>query len=189
MSGFRRGVRIMALAALALFWSSPLAAQGQAADQVVGKDEFIKTLGGQEPTAPAPMRFRGPAGVKGAGEAGPPVAKQVSVAIRFKYDSVELADEFSRRQVREAGQALSSPELRAFGYEIGGHTDGVGSEEYNMALSLRRAQAVKDALCRGYKVDCGRLAVKGYGKSEPVASNDEEAGRALNRRVVFKRLD
>lgn len=185
MTGFRQARRIVALAALALFWCAPLAAQ----DQVVGKDEFIRKLGGQEPTAPAPMLFRGPAGVKGAGGSSQPVAKQVSVSIRFKYDSVELADEFSRQQVREAGQALSSPELRGFGYEIGGHTDGVGSEEYNMNLSQRRAQAVKDALCRSYKVDCARLKVKGYGKSEPVASNDDEAGRALNRRVVFRRLD
>jgi outer membrane protein OmpA-like peptidoglycan-associated protein len=159
----------------------------QAQDQVVGKDEFINKLGGDTPTAPSVIRFRGPGGVKTVD--GPPVAKQVSVSIRFKYDSTALADEFSRRQLREAGQALASPELRGFSYEIGGHTDGVGSEEYNMALSQRRAQAVKDALCRGYKVDCAKLGVKGYGKTEPVASNDDEEGRAQNRRVVFKRIE
>ena len=47
---------------------------------------------------------------------------------------------------------------------------------------------MKDSLCRGYKVDCASLVVAGYGKSQPVASNDDDAGRALNRRVVFKRL-
>jgi OOP family OmpA-OmpF porin len=187
MTGPKLAVRTAAIVALTLLWCVSAAAQEPGRDQIVGHDEFIKTLGGQEPTAPAPMRLRGPGGVKTVD--GPPVAKQVSVSIRFKYDSTTLADDFSRRQVREAGQALASPELRGFLYEIGGHTDGVGSDEYNMALSLRRAQAVKDALCRGYRVDCAKLKVRGYGKSEPVASNDDEDGRAQNRRVVFKRID
>ena len=118
----------------------------------------------------------------------PPRPKEVAILIRFRYGSTELADEFSRSQLREAGQAFSSPELRGLAFEIGGHTDGLGSEAYNLDLSRRRAQAVKDALCRGYRVDCGALEVKGYGKSEPVAGNDDEAGRSQNRRVVFKRL-
>jgi len=189
MTGRVLAVRIAAIVTLALLWCAPAMAQDDGRDQLVGRDEFIKTLGGQESTAPAPMRLRGPAGVKSTAESGPPVAKQVSVSIRFKYDSTALADDFSRRQVREAGQALESRELRGYAYEIGGHTDGVGSDEYNMALSLRRAQAVKDALCRSYRVDCAKLKVRGYGKSEPVASNDDEAGRAQNRRVVFKRID
>ena len=159
-------------------------------DTMVGKDEFIRQLGGAEPTAPAPggMRLRGVAGVKGMGQTEP-VAKEIAVLIHFKYDSVELADDFSRRQVREAGLALSGSELRPFAFEIGGHTDAVGSDAYNLDLSVRRAQAVKDALCRGFHVDCGKLQVRGYGKSAPVASNDDEAGRAQNRRVVFKRME
>ncbi|GEM_PF-754492 len=167
------------------------------AGQMVPKDEFIRQLGGQEPTAPPSgsrtMRLRGPAGVKTVdGQPGQPEQaprpKEVAILIHFRYGSTELADEFSRSQLREAGQAFSSPELFGLAFEIGGHTDSQGSEAYNLELSRRRAQAVKDALCRGYKVDCGALEVKGYGKSEPVAGNDDEAGRSQNRRVVFKRL-
>ena len=168
-----------------------------AADQMVPRDEFIRRLGGQEPSAQPSgsraMRLRGPAGVKTVdGQPGqpeqPPRPKEVAILIRFRYGSTELADEFSRSQLREAGQAFASPELFGLVFEIGGHTDSQGSDAYNLELSRRRAQAVKDALCRGYRVDCGALEVKGYGKSEPVAGNDDEAGRSQNRRVVFKRL-
>jgi outer membrane protein OmpA-like peptidoglycan-associated protein len=66
--------------------------------------------------------------------------------------------------------------------EVEGFTDSVGSEEFNQALSERRAQAVREALlARG--VDPSRIAVRGFGESYPVASNDNTAGRQLNRRV------
>jgi len=65
---------------------------------------------------------------------------------------------------------------------IEGHTDSVGSDDYNMALSERRADAVADAL-RTRGVPSDRYEVKGLGKSFPVASNDTQAGRQQNRRV------
>lgn len=65
---------------------------------------------------------------------------------------------------------------------VEGHTDSVGSDAANQALSERRAQAVQQALLmRG--VDAARITVRGYGKSYPVASNATPEGRALNRRV------
>lgn len=65
---------------------------------------------------------------------------------------------------------------------IEGHTDSRGSEEYNNALSQRRAQAVADGLAfRG--VDRGRVEAVGRGKALPVASNDTSAGQQQNRRV------
>ncbi len=72
--------------------------------------------------------------------------------------------------------------------EIGGHTDAVGTKQYNQQLSLRRAQAVKDYLTKK-GIDTRRVTTVGYGKSQPLASNDdEEDGRELNRRVEFKVL-
>ena len=66
--------------------------------------------------------------------------------------------------------------------EVAGHTDSMGSDKYNMGLSLRRAEAV-----RNYLVDKGipaeRLTVKAYGESQPVADNATEEGRFQNRRV------
>lgn len=65
---------------------------------------------------------------------------------------------------------------------IEGHTDSVGSDDYNLGLSQRRAQSVADALSsRGISSD--RVQTKGLGKAYPVASNDTQAGRQQNRRV------
>ncbi|MCP4808923.1 MAG: OmpA family protein [Proteobacteria bacterium] len=69
--------------------------------------------------------------------------------------------------------------------EIQGHTDNVGTDETNKKLSQRRAQAVRD-----YLIDAGvkksRLVAEGKGSTEPVESNDTEAGRSANRRVQFE---
>ena len=72
--------------------------------------------------------------------------------------------------------------------EIGGHTDSQGSEGLNQRLSRARAEAVLDELiARGVPLD--RLSARGYGEEQPVASNETEAGRALNRRIEFAALD
>jgi outer membrane protein OmpA-like peptidoglycan-associated protein len=72
--------------------------------------------------------------------------------------------------------------------EIGGHTDAVGTRAYNKYLSLKRAQAVKDYLTKK-GINTRRIKAIGYGKSKPLASNDDErGGRELNRRVEFKIL-
>jgi len=68
--------------------------------------------------------------------------------------------------------------------ELRGHTDNIGDDKSNEALSLGRANQVKDFLVsNGVKVE--QLSAKGFGKSKPVASNDTEAGRAKNRRTEF----
>ena len=63
-----------------------------------------------------------------------------------------------------------------------GHTDNVGSDDYNQKLSERRAHAVAQYLA-GRRVDPIRLAVSGRGESQPIASNGTESGRQQNRRV------
>ncbi len=71
--------------------------------------------------------------------------------------------------------------------EISAHTDRIGSYEYNINLSKRRAQAVVDYLINK-GIDSKRLIAKGYGFTKPVATNSTEEGRQLNRRVEFKIL-
>lgn len=66
-----------------------------------------------------------------------------------------------------------------------GHTDSVGAEEYNMDLSFRRANAVYALLTQQGIAD-NRIEVVGYGESTPVATNNTEAGRQMNRRVELK---
>lgn len=65
---------------------------------------------------------------------------------------------------------------------IEGHTDSSGEDAYNLTLSNKRADAVKDYL-KSKGVKAGRIDTKGYGESQPLESNDTEAGRARNRRV------
>ncbi|MHC1697803.1 MAG: OmpA family protein [Geobacteraceae bacterium] len=69
--------------------------------------------------------------------------------------------------------------------QIAGHTDSTGTEEYNMQLSQRRADAVKNALV-GKGVNAGRMTTVGYGETKPVASNATETGRLQNRRVEIR---
>ena len=66
--------------------------------------------------------------------------------------------------------------------QIAGHTDSTGSEEYNQALSVRRAEAAKNALV-GFNVDPARMTTIGFGEAQPVADNSTPQGRQLNRRV------
>lgn len=65
---------------------------------------------------------------------------------------------------------------------IGGHTDATGSESYNQTLSVRRAETVTNTLT-SLDIDASRLQTKGFGETQPIATNDTEEGRALNRRV------
>jgi outer membrane protein OmpA-like peptidoglycan-associated protein len=69
--------------------------------------------------------------------------------------------------------------------EIGGHTDNVGNDDKNLELSVNRAKAVMDYLIKK-GITKERLLFKGYGESEPIASNNTEDGKQLNRRVEIK---
>jgi len=69
--------------------------------------------------------------------------------------------------------------------DLEGHTDSVGTDQYNQNLSERRAAAVKEYLTkRG--VDTSRITTKGFGESKPIADNKTAEGRAKNRRVEIK---
>ena len=75
--------------------------------------------------------------------------------------------------------------MRSYGYQnlsIEGHTDSKGTEEYNQKLSERRAEAVANYLVK-LGVDRDKVSAVGYGESNPVATNETDSGRQLNRRV------
>ena len=71
--------------------------------------------------------------------------------------------------------------------EVDGHTDNVGNEADNLKLSKERAASVSQYLS-DHGIDKGRLTSNGFGKSQPVATNDTDDGRQQNRRVEFKIL-
>ena len=72
---------------------------------------------------------------------------------------------------------------------VTGYTDNIGSDAYNLKLSLQRAQSVADYLIYCEKVDADRFKIVGKGKADPVASNATEAGRAKNRRVEIELIE
>ena len=99
--------------------------------------------------------------------------------VLFDINSAEVKSE-AYPMLTEAVQILKkNPNLQV---EIDGHADSTGAPEYNMALSEKRAQAVKDFfVTRG--IDAERLTTKGFGITKPAASNKTKEGRAKNRRV------
>lgn len=104
--------------------------------------------------------------------------------IHFDFDKADLKMG-SEKVLTEIVKLMKDyPQLQV---EIQGHTDNVGDREYNLDLSERRAQTVKDYLGL-YGIESSRMTVKGYGFDMPVATNDTEEGRALNRRVELKKL-
>jgi outer membrane protein OmpA-like peptidoglycan-associated protein len=66
--------------------------------------------------------------------------------------------------------------------EVEGHTDSVGTNEYNMTLSENRANAVRDYLVK-QGIDAYSIGARGFGEGQPVATNDTAEGRQQNRRV------
>jgi OOP family OmpA-OmpF porin len=75
-----------------------------------------------------------------------------------------------------------------YGLAVHGHTDDVGTAEYNQQLSERRAEAVKQYLVSA-GIDPGIVTIKGFGKSSPIATGRDEASRAKNRRVDIALTD
>ena len=68
---------------------------------------------------------------------------------------------------------------------IQGHSDSDGDDDYNLALSDKRAKSVMRYLTDNGQVDAARLKAKGYGESKPIAENTSEEGKQTNRRVEF----
>jgi len=98
----------------------------------------------------------------------------------FDTDKADLKPESAPSLAEIAKLLKSQPDLKVF---IVGHTDNVGVFDYNMNLSQRRAKSVGDQLVQSYGISPDRLKPAGAGMIAPVASNDDDAGRAKNRRV------
>jgi len=102
--------------------------------------------------------------------------------VTFDTNSAEVRPGLYSEIDRVAGVLTQYPDTFI---RVDGHTDSVGSDAYNMDLSIRRANSVKDLLVqRG--IAFSRIEVMGFGETMPVATNDTEAGRQLNRRVEIK---
>lgn len=99
--------------------------------------------------------------------------------IQFEYNSSALTADSQSGITMLVGFLRDNPELKV---ELAGHTDNVGSDSYNLKLSNERAETVRNALI-DQGIDAKRLTARGYGTSQPIAPNDTEEHRALNRRT------
>jgi len=105
--------------------------------------------------------------------------------INFESGSAALTPDSYSILDQVVKSLMAYPEVRV---EIRGYTDSVGSWEYNLDLSQRRANSVKEYLTNsGIMPD--RIEAKGYGEADPIASNKSAGGRAENRRIEFHRLN
>jgi OmpA-OmpF porin, OOP family len=110
-----------------------------------------------------------------------------SQTIALNHVAFELGSDRLTASSRKAldGIALSLQSQSDLSIEIAGHTDSQGGDAYNMELSQRRADAVRQYLISQGVADA-QLTAKGYGPHEPVADNATVSGRAMNRRVEFR---
>jgi outer membrane protein OmpA-like peptidoglycan-associated protein len=102
--------------------------------------------------------------------------------VTFATGSANLSPDF-RATLDKVGATLTEYEKTYV--DVMGHTDSVGSDAFNQTLSEQRASTVADYLA-GKGVQRARLATKGFGESQPKASNTSEEGRATNRRVEIR---
>ncbi len=105
--------------------------------------------------------------------------------IQFENGSATVS-EISMPIIARLGQALHL--CRAYAFELGGHTDSVGSKELNDRLSKERAASVLE-LIYALALEMGPLSSKGYGSSDPVASDETEEGRSKNRRIEIRLVE
>jgi OOP family OmpA-OmpF porin len=103
-------------------------------------------------------------------------------AVDFEYNSAQLTGPAQQTLDQVAVALAAQAELTV---EIQGYTDSTGPAEYNLRLSQRRADSVKEYLI-SKSVNGSMLTARGYGKQNPVASNGTAEGRAQNRRVAFE---
>ena len=104
--------------------------------------------------------------------------------IFFDFNKSTLRNE-SENEIQQLTKLLT--DVPTMKIEISGHTDNRGSDEYNKNLSNQRAKAVYNRLIEK-GIDASRLTFIGYGEEKPIATNDTEEGRQLNRRTEFKVL-
>ena len=144
---------------------SPISYSGE----IILSDQLIEQLKA-EPTATRSL--------SGGQTFGANVGRANMNAIQFEYNSAQLTDQ-GRRQVDELARAMN--QLGSETFQVIGHTDATGSDEYNKTLSQRRADAVYNYLVQQHGINPNRLQSVGMGESS--LFNSQNPGAAENRRV------
>ncbi len=117
-------------------------------------------------------------------EPEPEVISYTFEDVYFEFDSAVLTNAGQER-LDEIGGILIT--IMGADIEVHGHTDATGPEVYNMGLSRRRAEAVRDYLLENFSpLNSNQFTVRQFGEDQPIATNDTREGRAQNRRVEIK---
>jgi OOP family OmpA-OmpF porin len=117
-------------------------------------------------------------------EPEPEVISYTFEDVYFNFDSSVITDE-GVAKLREIGDTLIA--IMDADIEVHGHTDATGPEEYNMGLSRRRAEAVRDWLLENFsQLNANQFTVRQFGEGQPIDTNDTREGRSRNRRVEIK---
>ncbi|MBE9591139.1 OmpA family protein [Moraxella sp. K127] len=105
----------------------------------------------------------------------------LNLTIQFDHDKSHVKSSFQKDLSEVANFLKQHPSTNA---TIEGHTDSTGAASYNQKLSERRAKTVKHLLIKNHGIEKSRLSTIGHGESQPIATNNTQAGRYKNRRVV-----
>lgn len=113
---------------------------------------------------------------------GTEVTMLVPDNVLFDFDKYDLKKD-SKQVLKEISETLQSLEKEDLEIEINGYTDNVGKEDYNLELSEKRAEEVKEYMEKALEDESVIFHTEGYGAKNPIASNDGEKGQEKNRRV------
>lgn len=136
------------------------------------------------PSRPAPAA---PAPRPAAGTTAPAGMAAASITVTFATGSHALSPQ-AVQGLTALGRALASSELAEFRFRIEGHTDTVGDAQSNMALSQRRAEAVRDFLTSGFAIAPSRLVAVGLGEGQLLVVTGDNVDEPRNRRVQVVNL-
>jgi len=105
----------------------------------------------------------------------------IELKIEFDLNRADIRPQFHKQLKKVADFMKEYPETTV---RIEGHTDNAGPDQYNLQLSQKRAESVRQYLINNFSIAPKRLSAKGFGESRPIASNATREGRRKNRRVV-----
>lgn len=107
---------------------------------------------------------------------------RLQLGVHFAFDSTAITPEYEAKITEVSELLKQNPDYTVL---LEGNTDSIGSSEYNMGLSKRRAEAVSKVL-QSHGIEAARITTTGLGEDNPIATNETKEGRAQNRRVDAK---
>jgi len=154
----------------------------EAMDLLAEARKLAKEAEGCKPSSPPPPV---PKPVPPPPKPAPKVIDKMTLQVFFDFDKNILTEADLKELPKAVAFVKKYPGAKI---RLDGYTDSIGTDEYNIKLSERRATAVKDYLIKEAGVSSSKITAVGHGEADPVADNKTEEGRAKNRRVEISIL-